>query len=98
MKVEYSVRLTTEEDDYRYRVMVLLVRSGTPKYYKFHCPKCQNTVCELVNADVTALTDVMDLTNLDTIGAGVRCDGSYWNGSKRVNCRTWYYFSIGNMS
>lgn len=77
------------EADRRYRVLVLLARTDRPYCYKFHCPRCTMPVAELVNTQVIAQTDVMDMeTDRNTVG--VRCDGRYQGG----RCNIWYYFTI----
>lgn len=77
-----------EEQDKRYRVLVLLQRTDRPRYYDFHCPMCQMKVCELSGSDVLALQDVMDTNSLPLVG--VRCDGRYQGGY----CRVYYYFTL----
>ena len=76
------------EPDRRYRVMVLLQRSDRPKYYTFHCPKCTQPVGDLVNAEIKAMSDLMDMNNVDNVGVGTRCDG--------YKCRVWYYFTLSD--
>lgn len=79
-----------EEQDKRYRVLVLLQRSDRPRYYDFHCPQCQMKVCELSGSDVVAMQDVLDTSGLPLVG--VRCDGRFQGGY----CRTYYYFSLND--
>lgn len=91
-KVVYSFKLETEsEPDRRYRMMVLLNRSDRPTHMKFHCPRCTMPVGEIINSEIVAITDAMDISNIDVVGAGVRCDGRY-NGRR---CNVWYYFTLG---
>ena len=79
------------EDDRRYRTVHLLNRSDRPRYYTFLCYQCGYPVCEIVNAEVIASSDAMDMDNLALMGPGVRCDGRYQGGK----CRIWHYFSLG---
>lgn len=65
------------EPDIRYRMWVALARTDRPTNFKFHCPRCSRAVAEIVNADVTAMTDVIDMENQNNFGVGVRCDGNY---------------------
>lgn len=65
------------EPDMRYRVWVALARTDRPTNFKFHCPICKMPVAEIINADVRALSDVMDMSNQVNVGLGTRCDGSY---------------------
>lgn len=90
-----DVTITTHTDqpteaDRRYRVLVLLQRSDRPRYYTFHCPQCTMPVCEIVNSDVVALSDLVDMETMD-VGTGTRCNGRFNGG----HCRTWYYFTLG---
>lgn len=78
------------EPDRRYRMQVLLQRTDRPRYYIFHCPACTKPVCELVNSEVYAVSDAIDMQNTDLMATGVRCDG-HINGQ---NCRIWYYFRL----
>lgn len=79
------------EADRRYRVLVLLNRSDRPRYYTYLCYQCGFPVCEIVNQDVVAEADSLDMSNVTLLGTGVRCDGRYQGGK----CRIWYYFSLG---
>ena len=79
------------EQDKRYRVMVLLHRSDRPRYWTFFCPACQKVLCEIVNSDVVAISDTMDMQNTSIYGPGIRCDGRYQGG----HCGTYYYFVLG---
>lgn len=77
-----------EEQDKRYRVLVVLQRTDRPRYYDFYCPMCQMKVCELSGTEVIAMQDVMDTSNTPLVG--VRCDGRYQGGY----CRIYYYFTL----
>lgn len=79
-----------EELDRRYRVLVILNRSERPKYWTFHCPQCKMPVSEILNAEVESISDLIDTTNINNIGLGVRCDGRYMDDK----CRIWYYFKL----
>lgn len=80
-----------EEQDKRYRVLVLLQRSDRPRYYDFHCPMCQMKVCELSGTEVIAMQDMAtDITNTPLVG--VRCDGRLHGGY----CRTWFMFRLND--
>lgn len=81
---------STDSQDRRYRVLVILQRSDRPRYYDFHCSVCQYKVCELSNTEVVAIQDLMDTSNHTLVG--VRCDGRYRGG----RCDTWYYFSLSD--
>lgn len=76
------------EPDYRYRVGVLLQRSERPSLWTFHCPRCTMAVCELMNTEITTLTDIIDFES--GIGNGYKCKGRYENG----HCGIWYYFVL----
>lgn len=76
-----------EEHDQRYRILVSLHRSDRPKYWMFSCPNCKADVCEMMNTDIIALSDLIDINDMDIAGNGLRCPGKY--------CRRWYYFSLG---
>lgn len=78
----------SQELDRRYRVLVVLARSDRPTHYTWHCPRCTMPVAELVNMEVRALSDIMDVTSHELIG--VRCDGRTGHG----RCNTWYYWSL----
>lgn len=89
-----TVAVYTKEEpeaDRRYRVLVLLNRTDRPSYTKFQCYRCGYPVAELVNSEVHAMTDTMDMDNSDARAIGTRCDGRYQGGY----CRIWYYFSLG---
>jgi hypothetical protein len=81
----------TIEQDRRYRIRVMLNRSDRPRYFTWQCPQCTYPVCEIVNCDIVAVSDTMDMTNLSNAGPGVRCDGRYQGG----RCNIWWYFSLG---
>lgn len=93
IEVHYSARIDEPEQDRRYRCLVVLGRSDRPTHYKWHCPRCTMPVGELINTEVTALTDMVDLANATTLGMGVRCDGRYQGG----RCNVWYYFTLGSV-
>lgn len=82
------------EEDRRYRVMVLLARSDRPSHVNFKCYKCGAKVAELMNTEAIALTDVIDSSNIETVGMGVRCDGRDFEGTGK-RCSIWYYFHLG---
>lgn len=86
------------EDDRRYRMLVTLERSDRPVAFTFHCPRCTRRVVELVNADITNISDISDFSNSDTPLVGHRCDGYTDAGYKdgRIvhdRCHVWYYFA-----
>lgn len=78
------------ETDRRYRVLVHLKRLDRPQVWKFHCPRCTMPVCEIVNAEVTTLTDLIDTADSGNAMSGIRCDGRF-DGRK---CAIWYYMDI----
>lgn len=78
------------EQDRRYRTMVLLQRTDRPRYWTFHCPSCTMPLCEIVNAEVVALSDLFDMQNTSIAANGVRCSGRTGNG----RCGIWYYFTL----
>lgn len=91
MRIEIPAHLRiTIEPDRRYRVLVTFGRSDRPRYWTFHCPNCQKPLCEIVNADIQTMTDVIDMSNLENIGNGVRCDGRF----QGRRCDIWYYFNL----
>lgn len=90
LKIKTTIIATTAEEDRRYRVGVMLQRTGRPKYFTFHCFNCQKPVCELNNVDITAINDTMDMNNLLNSGSGIRCDGRFAGG----RCAIWYYFFL----
>lgn len=81
-----------DEPDKRYRVLVLLQRSDRPRYFTFHCMRCQMPVADLANSEVVALNDVIDFHNTTNQMVSVRCDGRYQGG----HCRTFYLFSLSD--
>lgn len=81
-----KVRNEFEEDDQRYRTLVNLHRSDRPRYWTFSCPNCKADVCEMVNTEIYAIGDLIDMDNVEICGPGIRCDGKY--------CRRWYYFNL----
>lgn len=81
-----KVRTEFEEPDHRYRVLISLHRSDRPKYWTFSCHNCKADVCEMVNSEVAAVNDLIDMDNVDIVGNGWRCPGKF--------CRRWYYFSL----
>lgn len=86
-----EIRVTQPvEIDRRYRVLVLLERSDRPTHYTWHCPRCTRPLVELVNTEVRALSDVMDISNIALAANGVRCDSRY----QGRRCDIWYYFSL----
>lgn len=84
------VAITPPEDDRKYRILVMLQRSDRPKYFLFHCQYCGRPVCELVNSEVYAVSDAMDMNNTDLVAVGIRCGGRL-NG---FACQTYYYFRL----
>lgn len=92
--LEINISHPQTEADRRYRILVLLARVDRPTHYKFHCPRCTMPVAELVNSEIIAMTDVMDMENPDLQTIGVRCDGRY-HGSR---CNMWFYYSLSSPS
>ncbi len=89
--MQFKITVTPEpEQDRRYRMLLILNRSDRPRYWTFHCIQCTMPVMEIVNAEVQAISDVVDMNNLDFIGNGTRCDGRYQNGK----CGIWYYTTL----
>lgn len=90
-QIHYSVTVTepVTEPDRRYRMLVMLARSDRPNHWKFHCPKCQKPVAELVNHEVIGLSDVIDMESSSAVG--IRCDGRF----EGARCGTWFYYSLG---
>jgi hypothetical protein len=80
------------EADRRYRCLVLLNRTDRPGVFTFHCPRCSMPVAELVNTEISALTDTMEVDNGHLLGVGVRCDGRF----QGKGCRIWWYFSLND--
>lgn len=74
------------EPDKRYRVLVQLIRSDRPRFWKFHCPHCKHPLVELQNKDIEVITDFYDPQNLNNGAVGIRCDGPY--------CRYYFYFTV----
>lgn len=82
------------EKDFRYRILVNLVRSDRPRYWTFHCPNCQQKVGELSNVEMKTMTDIIDMSNMDKQLVGMRCDGRSPDGIGR--CNIWYYFNLAD--
>lgn len=78
------------EADRKYRIMTLLQRADRPSYFIFHCPFCGQRLAEILNADVMALNDVIDMRSTDNVGVGMRCEGQIMG----VPCRTYVYFKL----
>lgn len=74
------------EPDRKYRMMVLMNRTDRPRYWTFNCPICAKPLAEIVNAEVIAINDVVDMSQTATFGIGVMCFSRY--------CRIWYYFNL----
>lgn len=85
-----STNAPLTEADRRYRVLVSLKRADAPVTWKFHCPRCTMPVGEIVNAQVTSLTDLVDMADTANAMNGTRCDGRF-EGSK---CAIWYYWDM----
>lgn len=75
-----------EEPDQRYRTLISLHRTDRPRYWTFSCINCKADICEMVNTDVLAISDLLDMQNVEIAGPGIRCTGRY--------CRRWYYFNL----
>lgn len=92
--MHYSVKVEdlAIEPDRRYRILVLLQRSDRPSHFKFHCVRCNMPVSEIINADIVALSDTMDMETSKLPLTGVRCDGRFDGG----RCNIWYFFSLGD--
>lgn len=82
------------EDDRRYRCMVLLNRTDRPTVFTWHCPRCTMPVTEMVNVEMSALTDTINMDSGALAGVGVRCDGRF----QGKGCRIWYYFSLSEVA
>ena len=80
------VKMYTEEPDRRYRVLVQLRREDRPKYWTFHCPHCQQPMCELGGANVIGMTDFYDPQDASRAVVGMRCSSPM--------CKWWYYFEL----
>lgn len=78
------------EQDRKYRVMVLCQRSDRPLYWTFHCPNCTMPLCEMLNKEIVAMSDLFDMQNINISANGIRCDGRTGNG----RCNIWYYFTL----
>lgn len=78
------------EADRKYRVMVLLQRSDRPRYWTFHCPSCTMPLCEMVNTEIVALSDLFDMQNVVMSANGIRCSGRTGDG----RCNIHYYFTL----
>lgn len=90
-----TVKVQPQEPDKRDRTLIMLNRSERKKYWIFRCPKCTRAVCEILNGDVVAMSDLVDIDSIANFGNGVRCDGSYRDMFGHVaHCRQWYYFSL----
>lgn len=90
--MQISVTNIQVESDRRYRVLVLLERSDKPTNWKLYCIRCQMPVLELINTNVVALTDMVDMEEVDNALIGVRCDGRFEGG----RCSLWYYTKLVN--
>lgn len=88
------MKTTKTEPDRRYRLMIILRRSDRPNYFTWNCPFCTYPVNELMNAEVGAMSDVIDMQNIKNFGIGVRCGGRFEGRA----CGTWYYFNLGSNS
>jgi len=80
------VKLFNEEQDRRYRTLVLLQRTDRPKYWTFHCMNCQQPIAELNGTDVYAMTDFYDPHNASNASVGMRCPSPM--------CKRWYFFQL----
>lgn len=78
------------EPDRRYRCLVSLQRTDRPRYWTFHCPNCTMPLCEIANAEVSPITDIVDFSNTDNVMNGIRCNGRTGFG----RCNIWYYFNL----
>lgn len=78
------------EPDRRYRSLVSLQRTDRPRYWTFHCPNCTMPLCEIANAEVIQITDLIDYQNTDNVMNGIRCSGRTGNG----RCDIWWYFNL----
>lgn len=68
-------------------MVVLLNRVDRPRYYTFYCVHCGKPLAELTNGEPIAIGDIVDMSDVNTIGVGVRCLSRF--------CRdVWYYFNI----
>lgn len=94
MKVEITkVKI---ESDRRYRVLVLLQRVDRPKYWTFKCFQCGADVGEVVNAEVQAVSDLVDTESVGNMIVGHRCNGRLGVDAfgKVMHCGIWYYFKL----
>lgn len=78
------------EADRRYRCLVSLQRTDRPRYWTFHCPNCTMPLCEIVNAEVVDMRDLINFQNQDIIANGIRCDGRTGHG----RCNIYFYFNL----
>ena len=82
------------EPDLRYRILVNLVRTDRPRYWKWHCPHCQFPLIELSNVMQASMTDIIDMNNMDKALVGIRCGGRSPIG--RGRCDFWFYFNLAD--
>lgn len=89
-----SRRVLASVPDKRYRILVTLVRSDRPRYWKFSCidDDCNAPIVELQNMDVVGLDDFYDPQNTANTGIGRHCKGTL--RTTGLACQYSYFFHV----
>lgn len=82
------------EPDRRSRMLIMLQRADRPIYTVWHCPYCTNQLCEILNANVTAMSDLVATEDINNVGVGFKCNGRSFI-SPTGKCNTYFYFKLG---
>lgn len=92
--LELSLRSKTAVvPDKQYRLLVTLIRSDRPRYWKFKCfnDECSGKIVDLQNLEVIGIDDFYDPQNLNNYGIAVHCKGTLPNG---LPCCYSYVFHV----
>jgi hypothetical protein len=79
--------------DKRYRVLVTLIRSDRPRYWRFKCfnDECPAYIVDIQNMEVVGVDDFYDPQNVNNTGIGHHCKGTLPNG---LPCQYSYFFHV----
>lgn len=87
--VVYSAQANPTEEDRRYRILVSLTRNNRKSAYTVHCMQCTYRLGELVNTEISAIQDLVDMSPPRGM-VGLRCGGRFQGG----RCGVYYYFTM----
>lgn len=91
-KREAQAQKVTMVPDKHYGLLVTLIRTDKPRYWNFLCINCGSKIAEILNVEVTEITDFFDSQNTNNYAIARHCKGV--TPGSGLPCPYKYFFHV----